>query len=234
MWRNLSVVTQLVKCAWLQIHKFYHRHFFLVTSQSSLKAMFYWSHKFTGPTILNCAFKKKKKIRQFQSLLLGLTWGKNSINKFLSGYFPILIFIDSPEEVHHPRFLVIHPSHVFFAPDIKIEISKFPQLKRAKVILAELMLHSNYILYYMNSVIFNKPLDNTHIFPTSRKERYSLAKGTFHWKVHFITVTAFLYKQRKQIKLLKMSNRKLLIVPKSQRWCVCPKVAPLVSSSPTG
>lgn len=48
---------------------------------------------------------------------------------------------------------MIHPPHVFFTPDIKVEVSEFPQLKRANV-MAELVLCSNYLKIF----VFN--LDN--------------------------------------------------------------------------
>lgn len=62
-----------------------------------------------------------------------LTGGEDPVDEFLPSDLPILVLIDPPEEVHHSRFLMVHPPHVFFPPDIEIEVGKFPQLQRGKV-----------------------------------------------------------------------------------------------------
>lgn len=80
-------------------------------------------------TVLRCALLLSKFL-QLPSSVLGLTGGQNAVNEFLPSDLPILVLIDSPEEIHHSRLLMIHPPHVFFPPDIKIEVSEFPQLKK--------------------------------------------------------------------------------------------------------
>lgn len=63
-----------------------------------------------------------------------LTGGENPVDEFLSSDLPILVLINSPEEIHHSRFLMVHPPHVFFPPDVEIEVGKFPQLEKVKVL----------------------------------------------------------------------------------------------------
>lgn len=75
---------------------------------------------------------------------MGLTGGQNSIDEFLPGDLAILVFVNPPEEIHHSRLLMVHPTHVLFTPDIKIEVRKFSQLGREKGVLAELKLCANY------------------------------------------------------------------------------------------
>lgn len=76
-------------------------------------------------------------------LILKLTWRKNSVDKFLSCNLSILIFIDPPKEIHHARLLMVHPSHVFFPPNIKIKVGKFSQLNKKQKELFSAELHQS-------------------------------------------------------------------------------------------
>lgn len=58
-----------------------------------------------------------------------LTGRQDPVNELLPGDFPVLVFVDSPEEVHDPRLLVVHPAHVLLPPHVKVKIGKLLQLE---------------------------------------------------------------------------------------------------------
>lgn len=61
-----------------------------------------------------------------------LTGGQNALYKLLTRHFAILIFVNTPEEVHDPRLLMVHPAHVAFSPHIEVKVGKFLQLGELK------------------------------------------------------------------------------------------------------
>lgn len=61
-----------------------------------------------------------------------LTSLKDSSYKLLPGHLAVAVLVNPPEEVHHPRLVVVHPVHVPLLPLVKVEVPQSSPLRTAR------------------------------------------------------------------------------------------------------
>lgn len=57
-----------------------------------------------------------------------LTGGQNTLDELLPGHLSVLVLVDTAEEVHDARLLVVHPAHVTLPPHVEVEVGELLQL----------------------------------------------------------------------------------------------------------